>query len=344
MPLDTVPSLGPRPQRKPRNSLLDVMQQISIGGGRGLTNNLIGIGQMVAHPIQAAQGLYQAARHPMQTANAMMDYGRESFKSPMGVGQFLGEMLDPLRVGKIGRLGPGISNIVSPEQAMTLRGATKLPDSPEFLDAVKNTPGAEITPDGLKMRIARRQSPEMDDAESVRTGVFYLPAGHKNMKHYTGKTGYGGSEKFEGETLIRNPLFVKGATGGKAPQMAYDSVMGKGAYDKMRDDVLKAQSTGWNKNPGLQEEQITALLEKYGGNPDQAYNIIQNSKAGNTLAYALQENIVAHAVRNAGHDAVLGFSVGRDGARSISEIFDVRETTYPSQFGKPSIHEAFDPE
>jgi hypothetical protein len=62
--------------------------------------------------------------------------------------------------------------------------------------------------------------------------------------------------------------------------------------------------------------------------------IINNSKQGNQLRYAIQENIIANAVRNAGHDAVLGYGKGRGGkGEFFSEVFDVREQTYPTPQG-----------
>jgi len=48
----------------------------------------------------------------------------------------------------------------------------------------------------------------------------------------------------------------------------------------------------------------------------------------------VQENIVANAVRNAGHDAVLGYGKGRgDKGEFFSEVFDVREAAYPTPQG-----------
>ena len=105
----------------------------------------------------------------------------------------------------------------------------------------------------------------------------------------------------------------------------------------MRNEVLK--SYGYNSNQSQKIESVQGLLEKYNGlDPDSAYNmaynIVTNSKGGNTLPYAIQENIVANAVRNAGHDAVLGYGKGRgDKGEFLSEVFDVRESNYPTPQG-----------
>jgi len=105
----------------------------------------------------------------------------------------------------------------------------------------------------------------------------------------------------------------------------------------MRNDVLEAYS--YNANESQKVEAVQGLLEKYNGLDsddayNMAYNIVNNSKGGNTLPYAVQENIVGHAVRNAGHDAVLGYGKGRgDKGEFFSEVFDVREYAYPTPYG-----------
>ena len=104
----------------------------------------------------------------------------------------------------------------------------------------------------------------------------------------------------------------------------------------MRTDAL--QSLGvWGAKSADVEEKVTAFLQKYA--PELAYNaysIIRNSRQGNQLAYALQEAAVASAARKAGHDAVIGYSVGRgvDKKPFISEVFDVRESHYPGTAGE----------
>jgi hypothetical protein len=239
------------------------------------------------------------------------------------------------------------SQIVPPNVAREIQMPVNLPTSKEFIKAVENEPSAQITEEGLLLNLKRLQNPDQSGMESVRTGVFYLPEGQSaNLKHYKGKTGYGGAEPIEGETLYKNPLFVKGATGGKAPEVAYDQLNGKGAYEAMRSDVLK--SYGYNANHSQKVEAVQGILEKYNGLDsddayNMAYNIVSNSKTGNTLPYAIQENIVANAVRNAGHDAVLGYGKGRgDKGEFFSEVFDVREYAYPTKYGDYELMPSFE--
>lgn len=242
---------------------------------------------------------------------------------------------------------PLMSAIVPRQVATEFKMPTTLPQSDEFVSAVQNTPGAEITPDGLVMRLQRMQKPEQAGEESVRTGVFYLPEGSANIKYYKkgGDNTYGGSQPISGETLYKNPLFVKGATGGKAPEAAYDQLRGKGAYEDMRREVLQAANV---MQPGLRIdrqdriERIQRTLEEYGSDPSIAEYLIDNSTKGNQLAYAMQENIVANAVRNAGYDAVLGYSKKKTGDPFLSEVFDVRESAYPTPEGDFALRPEFE--
>lgn len=235
--------------------------------------------------------------------------------------------------------------VVAPAIARGLNTAKKLPVDELFNAAVKNTPGASITPDGLLMRVQRSQAPEQVGMPSLRGGVFYLPEGAAQAKHYsTGKSGYGGSEKIAGETLFSNPLFVKGATGGKAPEGAFDQLGGKGAYQAMRTEALKVFG-GYNSTPQQKAAFADEFLDKYAPElSGMGAEIVRNSSKGNQLPYALQEAAVASAVRRAGHDAVLGYSTSTKTRQPfISEVFDVRERSYPDKFGSPAdVWESFE--
>lgn len=231
-------------------------------------------------------------------------------------------------------------SIVPYDVAQNINMQTSLPTSPEFATAVQNTEGSKITPEGLKMSIQRFQKPEQSGDTSVRQGVFYLPKGSANIKHYKkSNTGYGGTEEIKGDTLVRNPLFTKGATGGKAPEAAYDMLMGKGASKQLANDIMKVIS---ERNKGLQEEKIARLLEQHGMDADEAWHILQNSSQGNQLRYALQERIIGHHARKAGHDAILGYSKGRGGkGEFLSELFDLREAEYPTKQGGYRLNPEF---
>jgi hypothetical protein len=250
------------------------------------------------------------------------------------------QSVDALGAGPHG-LG-GLLGVVRPEVARQLGIQANLPTSPEFSAAVSNTPGAQVASDGLLMRVQRNQLPEQGMMPSVRGGVFYLPEGAAQAKHYsTGKSGYGGSERITGETLVQNPMFAKGGTGGKAPESAYDQLAGKGAYQAMRDDALKSLGF-YGSSKADKIAKVESFLDKYAPDmKDMGRYIVENSTKGNQLAYALQEAAVASAVRKAGHDAVLGYSKGKSGP-FLSELFDVREAQYPDKFGGFGLHEQYE--
>jgi hypothetical protein len=87
---------------------------------------------------------------------------------------------------------------------------------------------------------------------------------------------------------------------------------------------------------------VENFLSKYAPDlTDYASYIIDNSKKGNQLRYALQEAAVAQKARDAGYDAVIGQSKGKKGP-FISEVFDVRESHYPNQYGDFQLNPKFD--
>jgi hypothetical protein len=232
---------------------------------------------------------------------------------------------------------------VSPEQALDLNVPVEMPTDPKFAEAVANTPEAEITPDGLRLTTVRKQLRKQEGARSVRSGVFYLPKGSPNLKHYGGKNGYGGTEKFEAETLIRRPMFVKGATGGKAPEAAFTALRGKDAFKELEDRIFKAISG--KTLMGVQPDDVAYVIERFSGveiSSGEAREIIWNSRQGNQLRYAIQERIVAEVVRAEGYDAIIGYGQGRGGKGAfISEVFDVREQTYPARGMDSEIHSRY---
>lgn len=241
--------------------------------------------------------------------------------------------------------GPSGMAMVPPVVARGLNTPRSLPRTPEFEAAVRNTKGASVSDDGmLTLPVTRNQHPDQAGADSVRGGVFYLPQGSKDAKYYSG-TGhnfaYGGSQRIAGETAVSNPLFVKGATGGKAPEVAFDQLLGKGSYQAMRGDALHYGTGGPRE---IRQEAVEKFLQTYA--PEMvpmASQIVANSRKGNQLPYALQEAAVASAARNAGHDSVIGYSVGRkDKQPRISELFDVRENVYPSPSGEFGIWPQFE--
>ena len=235
-------------------------------------------------------------------------------------------------------------NIVPVDVVKQFNMKTTLPKSDEFISAVQGTPNAKITPEGLKLNLIRYQKPEQELSESVRTGVFYLPEGSANINYYKNKgtsslgNPYGGKDLIKGETLYKNPLFVKGATGGKAPEEAYKQLLGKDKFNEFQKYVKHAASAPYK----MREEVAYDFLQRYAPEiADNAWNIVQNSTQGNQLRYALQEAVIANEARKAGHDVILGYNKGKNGFR-ISEAFDLREQLYPSPTGEYGLMPEFE--
>lgn len=346
------PNLMRQAQKMREASMGRIVENIQDPKTYGLVRGLLGatpedLDVSVLSP--KAQAMKEAAYYGNQLSN-LAQITPAAAPAIRGAGRLAGEAINDATVygtGSLAKITPQPMRIVPTEVAKRIDMPINLPKSPEFMEAVANEPSAQITNEGLLINLKRLQNPAQSGAESVRTGVFYLPEGQAgNLKHYKGKTGYGGSEPIEGQTLYKNPLLVKGATGGKAPEVAYDHIVGKGAYQTMRKDVLNAY--GYNANQSQKVEAVQGLLEKYNGLDsddayNMAYNIVTNSKGGNLLPYAIQENIVGNAVRNAGHDAVLGYSKGKgDKGHFFSEVFDVRESHYPTSQGDYELMPQFE--
>lgn len=287
-----------------------------------------------AAPIAAAYDVYEGLRSgdPVDLAMAALGTRGRAAKSALAA---------------TGVMMPQKAEAVVPTSAAMRSGVTKfLPKLEAFEQAVKNTPGASIQNESLIMPLVRKQMAAQHGMPSVRGGVFYLPEGDRRLSHYSGSGYYGGQDKISGETAVLNPLFVKGATGGRAPEAAYASLMGKEAMKKLDKDVFSAVNDKYwmqKKDPELYSERIKNLLSDYGSDPTISDYLIENSNLGNQLRYALQENIIGSAARRAGHDAILGYSMGRGKRPFLSELFDVRESHYPTPEGGYRVFDRFLP-
>ena len=303
-----------------------------------------GVYGLLTNPMEQAERAGQSLLQSRADRQALMARTFANPERPFQVTDQAGlsQLTDQVMSGELGFAPAGI---VSPVVAKAINMPVSLPTDEVFQKAVANTPNAQITDEGLLLNVMRKQKPQQAMTESVRGGVFYLPEGASQMKHYGGTGFYGGTEKIAGETLYKNPLFVKGATGGKAPEVAYDQLVGKGAYQEMRNDALRVRHPDlisdkrYNLSDAITPEQF---LEKYA--PDlKGYGdyIFSNSRQGNQLPYALQEAAVAQKVRDAGYDSVIGHSK-KKGEPTISEIFDVRESHYPNAYGDFQLMDKFE--
>ncbi len=213
-----------------------------------------------------------------------------------------------------------------------LKSAQQTFARPEVQEAIKNTEGAVVTPEGLELDVVRYQKPEQAGGRAVRNGIFYLPEKKSPYaKYYHSKSNpyYGGAERFEGRTVYRNPLIVKGATGGSVPKQAYNFLLGDQSYEEMRDYINNKLYSPYVPRIDLKTK-VENILEKYGGNKNFAYDIVDASKEGNQLQMAIIEHIIGAQARDDGHDAIIGYTKHK-GTLRLSEVFDLREEEYPWQ-------------
>lgn len=218
--------------------------------------------------------------------------------------------------------------IISPRTARSIRMATRLPQDVRFREAVEATPGASITDDGLSLEVLRYQKPEQAGAQAIREGVFYLPATlpSRSVGTYRGTSAstYGGPDLVRGETLLRAPLAMPGNTGGVVPERAFRELTSDANMRRLERDSRAAANSGL-LGPEYREN-IENFLNQWGGNPNVAHELVSNSRGGNRMRYALQENVIGNRARQEGYDSIVG-----TGARTprITEVFDLREAAYP---------------
>jgi hypothetical protein len=113
-PLD--PGMLP-PEVSPRYGMRDRLTNLSMGMGRGLTDQLEGTKQLVTQPVATAQALIEAARQVGADPRIILDMLRaarqKAMSGSLGLGELLGENLTP---GVRGARAP-VSRITEPERA-----------------------------------------------------------------------------------------------------------------------------------------------------------------------------------------------------------------------------------
>lgn len=210
------------------------------------------------------------------------------------------------------------------------------PYSSVVMTAISNTPGIILYPDGsIQLSVSRYQKPEQSGELSVRTGVFYLPEIKSPYgKYYRNNSmGYGGKEYITGTIICKKPYIIRSGTGGLGPRKAYTELIGKDKYIELDSDIRKVY---WKEG----DEKVLAvrqLLDKYNGyeegdNYDISYEMVRVSNVGNLLRMAIQENVIAHGLRDKGYDSVLSYSTS-GGELRLSELYYLLQDYYPEESG-----------
>ena len=102
--MESVPGLVTTPaQPAPRTDFRTNLENLSIGLGEGLTNQLEGIKGIITDPVGTAKGVYEAGRavvrDPSVIADALRYTAQKATSGSLGAGEVIGEMLGPRKGG-----------------------------------------------------------------------------------------------------------------------------------------------------------------------------------------------------------------------------------------------------
>jgi hypothetical protein len=99
--MESVPTPGPVQAAPPSRNLRRDLENLSIGIGEGLTNQLEGIKGIVTDPMGAVKGAYETVkgvvRDPSVIADALRYSAQKAGSGPLGAGEVIGEMVSPMR-------------------------------------------------------------------------------------------------------------------------------------------------------------------------------------------------------------------------------------------------------
>ena len=177
--MESVPSTergAPAPQS--RNLRRD-LENLSIGVGEGITNQLEGLKGIVTDPIGSAKAGYQAirgiVRDPSVIADALRYTAQKAGSGPLGAGEVIGEMVSPIR-GKAPMMREidvyhGSPHRFEPEETLTVyrgentanKGGNYWTGDPEF--------ARQFTQSGLENEI-KRSTLSSADVYTPPTPVF----------------------------------------------------------------------------------------------------------------------------------------------------------------------------
>jgi hypothetical protein len=102
--MESVPVPGAElPTPVPSQNLRRDLENLSIGIGEGLTNQLEGVKGIVTDPVGAARGAYEGVkavvRDPSIIADALRYTAQKVGSGPLGAGEVIGEMIGPRKTG-----------------------------------------------------------------------------------------------------------------------------------------------------------------------------------------------------------------------------------------------------
>jgi hypothetical protein len=104
--MESVPGLVTDPaQPALRADFRTNLENLSIGLGEGLTNQLEGVKSIITDPVGTARGVYETGRavirDPSVIADALRYTAQQATSGPLGAGEVIGEMLGPRKGGPV---------------------------------------------------------------------------------------------------------------------------------------------------------------------------------------------------------------------------------------------------
>jgi hypothetical protein len=242
---------------------------------------------------------------------------------------------------------PFMQAVVPKSMSGQLRKLEMLPIDDVYKQAIANTPGANLSENGLELPVIRYQKTTQANKPTTRGGVFYGVGNSAELFSGVENTMPGGSQKITGQTKLQNPFFAVGTDLAGASVDAFKK-LNLEKYKEVDEESVKiffrTSKNNW-------EESIKNFFEKYA--PDQKPNI---NKIINAHPYQKQltliESALAQELQNKGYDSMVGvYGAGTktfegktalpEQNPTIFEIFDVREATYPRKSGKTTIKPEF---
>ena len=256
--MESVPGLVTTPaQPAPRADFRTNLENLSIGLGEGLTNQLEGIKGIITDPVGTAKGVYEAGRavirDPSVIADALRYTAQKATSGSLGAGEVIGEMLGP-RKG-----GPMMQELDVYHGTPHRFPATEANPLGEF-DASKigTGEGAQAYGHGIyyaeSPRVAEDYRRSTSRSRFLTDNGYFDPSELEHL-HVKVKARHGNID----EAIETAKKYV-------IPDEDYPEVAAKAARDLQKLEALKARG-GYRENPGalykadLPDEMIDRMLD-----------------------------------------------------------------------------------
>lgn len=227
--MESVPVPGAElPAPAPSQNLRRDLENLSIGIGEGLTNQLEGVKGIVTDPIGAARGAYEGVRavvrDPSIIADALRYTAQKATSGPLGAGEVIGEMISPTRgVGGVGKRDIFIGKSAKTYDPVAEQRAIEMEKAGIDRDTIWRETGtgriggdwkqeisdlsAEYRPGSAFAQAAeqaKNQADQFDDALYIRNRLTSLGIGEVNTRQELEKITQS-AEKWFADTFGRNP-------------------------------------------------------------------------------------------------------------------------------------------